>query len=446
MAIVTLGCKVNQYDSAALAGAFLDKGYCRVEFNDTADVYVINTCSVTHLSDRKSRQLIRRAVKANPAAVIAVTGCYAQGSPEEVLEIPGVDLVIGTRDRGRLVELIDMMESDNPTQPKAKNTNLSNSVIGWTGDYSFEEDAAPPVQERSRAFLKIQDGCDNYCTYCIVPYVRGGLRSLPPERVEAQARELAAAGYREIVLTGIHTGSYGRDLSKGAVSLAGLLRKLAKIPGLPRIRLGSVDPNDVTLELVEALMASPIFCRHLHVPLQSGDDGILEKMGRRYTAWEYTSMVNVLKENIPGLGLTTDVIVGFPGETGACFDRTYNLLRKCSFSRLHVFKYSPRVGTPAASFDGQVAAAVKEERSRKLIDLGNEMSAAFAASLEGQVLDVLVERQALGEGGMFEGLTDNYLRAFFPARDLDPGSILPIKIESTKNQGLFGRIWAMDNL
>ncbi|MCL2766769.1 MAG: tRNA (N(6)-L-threonylcarbamoyladenosine(37)-C(2))-methylthiotransferase MtaB [Peptococcaceae bacterium] len=434
VAIVTLGCKVNQYESAVFSGAFLDKGYLQVEFNDKADVYVINTCSVTHLSDRKSRQLIRRAIKTNPAAVVAVTGCYAQGSPDEVLEIPGVDLVIGTKERGRLVEMVEGVK---------KNSQPVNAVVSLADKYPFEEDVAAPIQERARAFLKIQDGCDNYCTYCVVPYVRGPLRSLPPERVLAQARDLAAAGYSEIVLTGIHTGAYGRDMSNG-LTLASLLQRLADIPNIPRIRLGSVDPNDITLELVEVLSGSPVFCRHLHVPLQSGDDGILRKMGRNYTAWEFQNLVNVLKENIPGLGLTTDVIVGFPGETGECFEHTYSLIRKCFFSKLHVFKYSPRAGTPAAGFSGQISAEVKEKRSRKLIDLGNEMAVKFASSLEGQVLEVLVEGQVQEEGGMYEGLTDNYLRTFFPAGDLVTGSVLPIKIEGTHSQGLIGRVCLFD--
>ena len=425
VAIVTLGCKVNQYDSAALAGVFQKRGYRVVDSGEPADVCVVNTCSVTQVSDKKSRQLIRRTARAHPEAVLAVTGCYAQGAPEQVSALPGVDLVVGVRERQRLVELVEGV---------TKNGGTLQTVGNLTGKFPFDADEAAVWPERNRAFLKIQDGCDNYCTYCIVPYVRGGLRSLPPEQVEARARELVAAGYNEIVLTGIHAGSYGRDLPERPM-LAGLLRRLAAVPGMPRLRLGSVQPNDLTLELVEMLSGSRLFCRHLHIPLQSGDDAVLEKMGRRYTAWEYTSLINVLKENIPGLGLTTDVIVGFPGETEASFERTYNLVRKCSFSKLHVFKYSPRSGTPAASFAGQVPEPVKEERSRKLITLGHKMAAEFAASLEGQVLDVLVEGPAPGENGIFAGLTDNYLRAFFPARNPAPGSLVPVKMARATFRG-----------
>ncbi|MDF9409288.1 tRNA (N(6)-L-threonylcarbamoyladenosine(37)-C(2))-methylthiotransferase MtaB [Pelotomaculum isophthalicicum JI] len=430
VAISTLGCKVNQYESAVLAGIFRDRGYHLVEFEEEADIYIINTCTVTHQGDRKSRQLIRRAARTNPGALIAVTGCYAQVSPEKVLAIPGVDLVVGTKDRTKLVELVETAE---------KGLMPVNAVSNLADDCEFEEMPALPLQERTRAFLKIQDGCNNYCTYCIVPYARGGLRSRRPEKILEIASALVAAGYKEIVLTGIHTGSYGQDLP-GDVTLAGLLNKLAGIQGLSRVRLSSIEPNDITLELVEILAGSPVFCRHLHVPLQSGDDLVLQKMGRRYTAWEYTRLVGVLRENIPGLGLTTDVMVGFPGETDECFDNTYRLLKKTSFSRLHVFKYSPRPGTPAAGFTGQVEPAVKEARSRKLIELGGTLAAGFAASLLGQVLEVLVERQYQEETGLYEGLTDNYVRMIFSGCEQLIGSIVKVMAEEVRGTAIKGRI------
>ncbi|MCG9967043.1 tRNA (N(6)-L-threonylcarbamoyladenosine(37)-C(2))-methylthiotransferase MtaB [Pelotomaculum terephthalicicum JT] len=430
VAITTLGCKVNQYESAVLAGTFRDRGYRLVEFEEEADIYIINTCTVTHLGDRKSRQLIRRAARTNPGALIAVTGCYAQVSPEEVLAIPGVDLVVGTKDRTKLVELVETAE---------KGLMPVNAVSSLENDGEFEEIPALPLQERTRAYLKIQDGCNNFCTYCIVPYARGSLRSRRPERILEMARELTAAGYKEIVLTGIHTGSYGEDLADG-VTLAGLLNRLVLIPGLSRVRLSSLEPNDITPELVEILAGSPVFCRHLHIPLQSGDDQVLRRMGRRYTAGEYTRLVNVLRENIPGLGLTTDVMAGFPGETDECYNNTYRLLKKSSFSKLHVFKYSPRPGTPAAGFTGQIEPAVKEARSRKLIGLGGQMAAGFAASLLGQVLEVLVERQYQEEAGLYEGLTDNYVRALFPGSRELIGSIVKVKAEEVRGAAIKGRI------
>lgn len=430
VAITTLGCKVNQYESAVLARTFQEHGYRLVKFTEEADVYVINTCTVTHLGDRKSRQLIRRAARTNPDALVVVTGCYAQVSPEKVLAVPGVNLVAGVQERAKLVELVETME---------KGSSPVNAVGSLTEACVFEESGALPLQERTRAFLKIQDGCDNFCTYCIVPYARGRRRSRPTEEVMAIARELAEAGYKEIVLTGIHTGSYGRDLP-GDISLAGLLRELAAIPGLLRVRLSSIEPNDITLELVEMLAGSPVFCRHLHVPLQSGDERMLQKMGRRYTPWEYARLVNVLRENIPGLGLTTDVMVGFPGETDEYFDNTYKLLKRCSFSRLHVFKYSPRQGTPAAGFPDQVAPAVKEARSRRLIALGSEMAANFAGSLTGQVLEVLVECPCREEAGLYEGFTDNYVRVVFPGHEQLIGSVMPVRAEEVQGNVLKGRI------
>jgi len=430
VAISTLGCKVNQYESAALAALFRKRGYKVVEFGDAADVYVINTCTVTHLSDRKSRQLIRRAVGANPKALIAVTGCYAQISPGEVLEIPGVDLVVGTRDRAKLVDLVEKA---------VKGREPVNAVCHYEKDDEFEEIPSLPLGRRSRAFLKIQDGCNNFCTYCIVPYARGPLRSRRPEKVLEAASELVQAGFKEIVLTGIHTGSYGHDLGEN-ITLAELLSQIAAIPGLSRLRLSSIEPNDITIELVETLSSSPVFCRHLHVPLQSGDDQVLQRMGRRYTTWEYARLVDVLRENIPDLGLTTDVMVGFPGETDENFNNTYQFVRKISFSRLHVFKYSPRRGTPAFDFPDQVEPPVKEERSRKLIELGDRLAAVFAASLLGKKLEVLVERQLQGENGLYEGLTDNYVRVIFSGREGLRGEMVVVKAEKVRGSAIEGKV------
>lgn len=432
VAVYTLGCKVNQYESALLAGLFRERGYEVVDFEDTADVYIINTCTVTHLGDRKSRQLIRRAARANPEAVIAVTGCYAQTSPGEVIKIPGVDLVVGTKDRTRLVELVET---------SVKGRGPVNAVTEYTAGDEFEEIAAMPLQGRVRAFLKIQDGCSNFCTYCIVPYARGPLRSRQPDRIIEAAGKLAASGFKEIVITGIHTGAYGRDLDK-ELTLAGLLRKLSGITGLRRLRLSSVEPNDITPELVETLAGSEIFCRHLHVPLQSGDDEILYRMGRRYTTWEYLRLVDVLRENIPGLGLTTDIMVGFPGETSENFLNTYKMIKKVSFSGLHVFKFSPRQGTPAAAFEGRIDPKTMEERSRKLIQLGRKLSAQFASKHLGMDLDVLAEQPYKGNGNLYEGLTGNYIRAVFPGGEELRGKVVRIKAERLKGTLLEGRIIA----
>jgi len=430
--IATLGCKVNQYESAALAGLFQDQGYKIVDFEDEADLYIINTCTVTHLSDRKSRQLIRRAARRNPAALVVVTGCYAQTSTGEVMKIPGVDLIVGTRERSRIVELVkNAVKGGKPLA----------AVSAYNASDQFEEFSSIPLSGRARAFLKIQEGCDNCCTYCIVPVARGPLRSRKPENVLKTARQLVEAGFTEIVLTGIHTGAYGRDLG-GEHTLSALLRSLSDIPGLLRLRLSSIEPNDITLDLVEVLAGSDKFCRHLHVPLQSGDDQILERMGRRYNTWEYLRLVEVLRENIPNLGLTTDVIVGFPGEREVDFMNTYRFVEKIAYSRLHVFKYSPRRGTPAAAYPDQVDPPTSDQRSHRLIRLGEKMAARFASSLVGMDLPVLVERSLPDSYGLYEGLTDNYVRTVFPGDENLSGQVVRVKIEGLEENHLAGKIIA----
>ncbi|KUK84098.1 MAG: RNA modification enzyme, MiaB family [Pelotomaculum thermopropionicum] len=434
VALCTLGCKVNQYESAVIAALFRERGYETVAFEDRADVYIINTCTVTHLGDRKSRQMIRRAARRNPGALIAVTGCYAQTSPEEILKIPGVDLLVGTRNRARLVDLVETA---------VKGAGPLNAVTAFEAGDEFEEIPVLPAQGRVRAYLKIQEGCSNFCTYCIVPYARGPVRSRRAEKVIDTARELVAAGYKEIVLTGIQTGLYGIDAG-GQPALAGLLSRLSGIPGLLRLRLSSIEPNDITPGLVEVLAESKVFCRHLHVPLQSGDDRILKSMGRRYTAGEYARLAEVLRENLPGLGLTTDVMVGFPGETGENFANTCRLIEKISFSGLHVFKYSPRRGTPAAGFAAQVTPEAKEERSRRLIRLGETLSKQFAAAHLGMNLEVLAEQPFGNDGHMYEGLTGNYVRVIFPADGDLRGQAVRVKAEKLKGNLLSGRIIGLD--
>lgn len=448
VAIHTLGCKVNQYESAALAGMFRDCGYDVVDFAGKADIYIVNTCTVTHLGDRKSRQLIRRAVRANPEAIVAVTGCYAQTSPGEVSGIPGVDLVIGTRDRKQLVELVESA---------VKGSGPLCAVREFGPGDEFEELPALPEYGRARAYLKIQEGCSNFCTYCIVPYARGPVRSRNPGSVIDEAVRLAGAGFKEIVLTGIHTGEYGRDLP-GRPLLAGLIKKLSEVPGLRRLRLSSIEPTDLNTGLVDAMAGSAIFCRHLHVPLQSGDDGILKKMGRRYNSSDYENLAAMLREKLPGLSLTTDVMAGFPGEGEEQFAATCRLVEKVSFSGLHVFKYSPRRGTPAAGFPGQVAPEAKEARSARLIALGKKLAADFAASLLGRKVEVLVEQrldesqllfvEADGAGhnenagapALYEGFTGNYVRVAFPAGEESRGEITEVFTERQLESLLLGRI------
>ncbi|MBC7104304.1 MAG: MiaB/RimO family radical SAM methylthiotransferase, partial [Firmicutes bacterium] len=311
VSIYTLGCKANQADSAALAGLFRERGYEVVEFPAPAEVYIINTCTVTHLGDKKSRQAIRRAARANPGAVVVVTGCYAQVAPEAVAGLPGVRLVVGTGDRGRLVELVE----------EVARTGRPRVLVGDARRRREFEELGPALYPtRVRAWVKIQEGCDNFCTYCIVPRARGPVRSRRPEGVVQEVRRLAAEGYGEVVLTGIHIGAYGRDL--GDVDLAGLLRRLADLPGLKRLRLSSIEPPEVTPELIRLMAESPVICRHLHIPLQSADDRVLFRMGRRYTAEDYRRLMEAVRAQVPGVAVTTDVMVGFPGEDEEAFRRT----------------------------------------------------------------------------------------------------------------------------
>lgn len=393
---------------------------------------MVNTCTVTHIGDRKSRQLIRRAARNNPEAMIVVTGCYAQVAPGEVLAIPGVDLVVGMRERARIVDLIERAAS-RPDGPRQAVRDVR------TAGECEELPAPAAAHERVRAFLKIQEGCNNYCTYCIVPYARGPLKSRRPEKVLAEAEELIAAGFKEIVVTGIHTGAYGCDLPE-KVNLAALLKELVQLPGLVRLRLSSVEPLDVSPELIATVAAHDKICPHLHIPLQSGDDAVLKRMNRHYTAEYFRGLVREIRRNIPEAALTTDVMAGFPGETGEQFQNTYRFVQEMAFSRLHVFKYSPRKPTPAAKMPDQIPAPVKEERSRLLIGLGEELARSFAARFLGREVEVLAEEPSREFPGHYEGLTGNYLRVIFPAAGDCRGELVAVRAEELIGSNLRGKM------
>ncbi|MEW5785908.1 MAG: tRNA (N(6)-L-threonylcarbamoyladenosine(37)-C(2))-methylthiotransferase MtaB, partial [Bacillota bacterium] len=380
VAFYTLGCKVNFCETESLQALFEKAGYTVTGFDTRADVYVINTCTVTSLSDHKSRKMIRRARRLNPEAVVAAVGCYAQGSPEEIKEMGLVDLVVGTRGREALPRLVESLRPGCPL----------NLVEPYQETGAFE--ILPPVihRGRTRGFLKIQEGCNQRCTFCIVPHVRGPLRSLPPAEVLARARALLWGGCREVVLTGIHLGLYGAD--QGEVTLAGLLRGFEQLPGLLRVRLSSLEPADITGELVEQIAGSDLICPHLHIPLQSGDGEILKRMNRAYTPSEYLYLVKWLKQERPGLAVSADIIVGFPGETEEHHRRSMDLVRRVQFSRLHVFQYSARPGTPAAGYPDQLPRAIKEERGKEMAALGEEMADRYMRQFIGTTQEVLVEK------------------------------------------------------
>lgn len=427
VAFHTLGCKVNQNEAEAMQSLFRKAGYEPVDFEETADVYVIHTCTVTHLGDRKSRQMIRRAVRQNPEAVVVVSGCYAQVSSEEVMKIPGVDLVIGTQARSRIVELAEKVMKER--QPL-------NAVQDILRTRDFEE---LPLEEtgRVRAFMKIQEGCQNFCTYCIIPFARGPVRSRHPDVVLAETKRLVSKGYKELVLTGICTGAYGRDLG-GDMNLNKLLQMLKEVPGLLRIRISSLDPNDFSPELLDTLTGEKIFCPHLHISLQSGNDKVLKEMGRKYTTADFAALVTELRRRRPEIAITTDIMVGFPGETQEEHESSLAFVKELALAGLHVFKYSPRQGTKAAGFPGQVPAPEKEKRSQAFLALGAELKRAHAAGFLGRSLEVLVETE--GEDGVWEGHTDNYLKVRFKGTGDLRGRLVPVLLDELKGDSLWGHL------
>ncbi len=400
-AFATLGCKVNFYETEALIDLFNRAGYAITDFNNPADVYIINTCTVTHLSDRKCRQLIRRARRKSPQAIIAVTGCYAQVFPQELAQIPEVNLMVGTHNRQEFPRLVE------EASPGAK----LEMVHPYEESPAFERLSYRANRSRTRAFLKVQEGCEQYCNYCIVPLARGPARSAPLEDVLVEARHIAAAGYREVVITGIRLGMY-EDKAAG-IKLGGLLKEIEKAaPALERIRLSSLEPSDFDEELVHIIASSQKICPHLHIPLQSGNDYILKKMNRPYNTREYRELVQHLRQLMPHLALGTDVMVGFPGETAEHHRRSYEFLKEISFSRLHVFRFSPRPGTAAAEMENPVDPLTREERWHEINALGQQMARRYREKFYGAEVKILVEKaNSDGHVNYLEGFTAHYLRA-----------------------------------
>lgn len=429
VAFHTLGCKVNFYDTEAIWNLFRQAGYVQVPFEEEADVYVINTCSVTNTGDRKSRQIIRRAIRRNPEATIVVTGCYAQVAPGEVAAIPGVDLVIGNDGRGRIVEWVEKVREER--RPFQVVTNLRRVK-------EFEELDVPAFTDRARANLKIQDGCNNFCSFCIIPFSRGAIRSRKPENVIRQAKRLVEAGYREIVLTGIHTGGYGADLD--GYTLADLLVDLEEqVEGLGRIRISSIEASEIDDRLLEVLRRSEKICRHLHIPLQAGHDEVLARMRRKYTVAEFAEKIRQVREALPEVAVTTDVIVGFPGETEDQFRSTRRVIEELQFAQLHVFPYSPRRGTAASRYPDQVPEAVKEARVRELVRLSKELTHAYASRFVGRTL-VVVPEEPYGDPqqGLFVGHADNYLEVVFPGDPAMIGQLVEVQLEDAGAERSYG--------
>jgi threonylcarbamoyladenosine tRNA methylthiotransferase MtaB len=399
IAMITLGCKTNQSDAASLAAEITARGHRVVPSSQAADATIIHTCSVTQKTDYQSRQLIRRTAARNPGGRIIVTGCYAQVSPESLQGIAGVNYVVGVAERSRIPELLRSGEKSEAGQV------LSSPV---ENQRTFEEWKLPRYPDRTRAFLKVQDGCNSFCSYCIVPYARGRNRSLPLERVLAHARELSAQGYKEVVLTGIHLGTYGEDLLPPQ-SLLTLLQALERERLSFRLRLSSLEPREFNPPLVDYLARASMICQHFHIPLQNGDDRILKRMNRNYSAAFFSELVNSLARSIPRVAIGADVIGGFPGEDESAFQNTLNLVEQLPIAYLHVFPFSRRKGTPAATFPAQVPSPVIRARCQALREMGEKKRESFYRSCLGQRVKVLVESKRDRESGLLKGFSPNYI-------------------------------------
>ena len=404
IAFYTLGCKVNQYETQALEQEFVRRGHVLTDFDGPADVYIINTCSVTAVSDKKSRQVIRRARKENPGAVVAVCGCYPQTHPDDMAGL-GIDLVGGTGDRMAFVELTERAAAE-----KKQITALDDAFART----EFEVLPAGGLEGRTRAMLKVEDGCVNFCSYCIIPYARGRIRSLPPETARQQAKSLREQGYREIVVTGIEISSWGRDLKTGE-ELTDLVEALcAAVPDC-RIRLGSLEPRTVTEDFCARLSKLPNLCPHFHLSMQSGCDSVLARMNRKYDTARYLQSVELLRRYFADPAVTTDLIVGFPGETEEEFAQTLDFIRTCAFSAMHVFPYSKRPGTPAAKMPGQIPNAVKAERAHAAAEIADRMEAEYLSRFVGRTVPVLFEEE---REGLWWGHTPNYIPVAAEGGDL----------------------------
>jgi len=447
-AFITLGCKVNQYDTQAIREDLARRGYQEVPETDAADLYVVNTCCVTQESHRKSLQHVRHIARDHPNAMLIVTGCSVETDAEEIRAIPGVRAVVGNDAKRLLAAMV------------ARGAVPSSGAVGSRQEAvgSEEEEANPPVllptascrvptashvwpsisrfAGHTRAFVKIEDGCDSYCSYCVVPLVRGRVRSRPPDEVVDEVRRLVENGYREVVLTGIHLGAYGRDAG-GTCGLVPLLERVAvSCPGLVRLRLSSLELQEVTDGLIDLVAASPVICPHFHIPLQSGDDAVLRAMNRRYTVGEFLARLDAIRQRIPEPAITTDVIVGFPGETDEQFGHTMDVARQAGFSRTHVFPYSDRKGTRASEMEGKLPRAAIDARRRAMLGVAQELGCAYHQRFVGREITVLVESQRDRRTGLLCGYSERYVRAFFEGSDDLRGRMVAVRVGQAMASGV----------
>ena len=420
-AFYTLGCKVNQYETEAMSELFKKAGYKTGAFDEKCDIYVINTCTVTGTGDKKSRQIIRRAKAQNPDAVIIVAGCYSQTAPDAVKKIDGVNIILGTDRRADIVNITEKYISENQTD-----------VMCCVGDISqkceYEELEISDYEEKTRAFVKIEDGCNEFCSYCIIPYARGRIRSRGLDSIVKEVNALSQNGFKEIVLTGIHLASYGRDTDN--LTLKDAICAVHDIDGIERIRLGSIEPRVITEDFVKAISKMPKVCNHFHISLQSGCDETLKRMNRKYTANEFANGVKLLRQYFDNPAITTDIIVGFPGETDEEFNTTCEFVKKVKFSEAHIFAYSNRQGTRADKMPCQISKKTKEERSHTLTEICNKINAEYIKSLEGNICSALFEQK--NADGMWEGHLTNYVKVCVKSDESLSGEIKSVKIETAE--------------
>ncbi|NLM96503.1 MAG: tRNA (N(6)-L-threonylcarbamoyladenosine(37)-C(2))-methylthiotransferase MtaB [Halanaerobiaceae bacterium] len=430
VAFHTLGCKVNHYESEAMMDLFKSRGYDIVSFNEIADVYVVNSCTVTKEAARKSRQLARKARRRNPDAIVALVGCYPQVSYDEVKRIEGIDLFVGINNRGDIVDFIETY---------TRNGKIDYRIPGRDELSIYEDLSIESLKETTRAYVKIEEGCNQFCSYCIIPFARGPVRSRKEESVIREVKHLVESGVKEIILTGTHLGAYGLDWGKKN-SLEKLILELVKIDGLKHIRLSSIEVTELSDELVDIIESEEKLCPHLHLPLQSGSDRILRLMKRPYTTMEFREIVEEVRTKIDDIAITTDLIVGFPGEEEECFLESYNFVKEMAFSRLHVFPYSRLKGTPAARMK-QIPAFKKRYYSKKMLELNKELMLEYQKKFLGKVRELIVEDEREKASNLLVGMTDNYIRVLIDDDDKYMGKLVHVKLlKSLDHETVLGKI------
>lgn len=427
VSFITLGCKVNQFESEAMMEIFEKEGFKIIPPSENTDIFIINTCTVTKESDRKSRQLINKAKRINPNALVAAVGCSVQMNSEKIIKETTADIVIGTKNKKEIAKLI---------REKLNNEIINTNIEHFKPNEIFEELSISKEHDKTRVNIKIQDGCNQFCSYCIIPYVRGPIRSRNSEDIIKEVINLSNNGYKEIVLNGIHISSYGKDIKK-VDALIELVENIDKIDGIERIRFGSLEPRIITEDFMSRLSKLSKICDQFHLSLQSGSDSVLERMNRKYTSQEYSDKVDLIRKYMPNTGITTDIIVGFPGETEKEFNETCEFVKKIQFSRIHVFKFSPREGTKAAKFDNQIEESEKNLRSKALIKLADECSKNFMRKLIGKNEKVLIEQK---NGIYYEGYTTNYIKTVVTSENDINKSIVSVKITGIKDDSLIGNV------